>query len=162
MEIPVFVSRPTTLNPQQEQSYKLITQQLKRFRLVDRTLGRSDYPTVFPLREVVVLASHCAGGLVLGFQQFLSLRGINKPGTGTEPIDSEKPFPTPWNHLEAGIMFGLGLPLLIFREEGINGGVFDTGVSDVFIHSMPAEHSDSLDEVFLKWQADVRQRYYNP
>jgi len=27
---------------------------------------------------------------------------------------------------------------------------------------MPTERTDSLDEVFLKWQADVRQRYYNP
>src|SRR5207302_5783912 len=46
--------------------------------------------------------------------------------------------PTPWNHLEAGILFGLRLPLLIFREKEIEGGVVDRGVSDVFIHDMPA------------------------
>ena len=45
--------------------------------------------------------------------------------------------PSPWNHLEAGILFGLRLPILIFRDTGITGGVFDPGVSDVFIHEMP-------------------------
>jgi len=33
-------------------------------------------------------------------------------------------FPSPWNHLEAGILFGLRLPLPIFRESTILGGVF--------------------------------------
>jgi hypothetical protein len=47
-------------------------------------------------------------------------------------------FPTPWNHIEAGILHGLGLPLLVFAEDGISGGVFDRGVTDVFIHRMPS------------------------
>ena len=73
--------------------------------------------------------------------------------------------PTPWNHLESGILFGLGLPLLIFRESRIEGGVFDPGVTDVFIHPMPSPADESarktaLGEVFLKWQAEVRRHYY--
>jgi hypothetical protein len=32
---------------------------------------------------------------------------------------------TPWNQLEAGVLYALGLPLLVFREAGIEGGVFD-------------------------------------
>lgn len=47
-------------------------------------------------------------------------------------------FPSPWNHLESGILFGLHLPLLVFAEEGVSGGVFDRGVTDVFIHRMPS------------------------
>jgi len=67
--------------------------------------------------------------------------------------------------LEAGILFGLGLPLVIFREEGIRGGVFDEGVTDVFVHSMPpsaltATERRPLKEVFLKWHAKVLDRYY--
>jgi hypothetical protein len=36
------------------------------------------------------------------------------------------------------------------------------GVSDVFIHPMPDDASDThaLNDVFLKWQANVRQKYY--
>jgi len=65
----------------------------------------------------------------------------------------------------AGILFGLRLPILIFRERGIEGGVFDPGVSDVFIHEMPAPtdtkaRKEGLSDVFLKWQAEVRRQYY--
>ncbi len=133
-----------------------------------RALGRSDYPAEFPLREVLVIAHHCAGGLILGFEQFQASSGIWKRGTKEERKLSPKasvPFPTSWNHLEAGILFGLGLPILIFREEGISGGVFDNGVTDVFVHRMPPARpsnadKESLKEVFLKWHARVTARYY--
>jgi hypothetical protein len=99
-----------------------------RYNLEPRALGRSDYPTELPLREVLVIAKHCAGGIILGFEQYRSLDGIDKPGTGSEARRGPSvPFPTPWNQLEAGILFGLGLPLLIFRESGISGGIFDAG-----------------------------------
>lgn len=45
MDIPVFVSCPTSLNADQQASRALILRQLKRFNLEPRALGRSDYPT---------------------------------------------------------------------------------------------------------------------
>lgn len=134
--------------------------------LEPRAVGRSDYPTQLPLREVLVLARHCSGGVILGFAQYRSLEGVEKPGTDHERAEhSSRPFPTPWNHLEAGILFAQSLPLLIFREADVSGGIFDHGVTDVFVHDMPTpgrvgEPQDALDAVFLKWQAEVRQRYY--
>ena len=114
-----------------------------------------------------MLARHCSGGVILGFEQYRSLEGIEKPGTEQElKQDSPRPFATPWNHIEAGILFAQSLPLLIFRERGMVGGIFDPGVTDVFVHGMPsgAERSEddeeALDGVFLKWQAEVRHRYY--
>ena len=52
-----------------------------------------------------------------------------------------------------------------FKEDGITGGVFDPGVTDVFIHPMPkavlaASEKKALRAVFLKWQAQVRNTYY--
>ena len=144
----------------------MVLRQLERFHLEPRALGRSDYPTELPLREVLLLARHCSGGVILGFEQYRSTAGLDKPGTAEEEAhDSDRPLPTPWNQLEAGILFGLRLPLLIFREKGIVGGVFDPGVTDVFIHPMPsprdpAASKEALGEVFLKWQADVRRHYY--
>jgi hypothetical protein len=163
MEIPVFVSCPTSLSSDQENARSVVLRQLRRYKLTPRSLGRSDYPTELPLREVLVIAKHCAGGVILGFEQFRSMDGISKPGTAEEKrVRSAAPFPTPWNNLEAGILFGLGIPLLIFRDSGISGGIFDTGVTDVFIHPMPtARGGDGLNEVFLKWQASVRGRYYD-
>lgn len=167
MLIPVFVSCPTSLSPEQDYARKLILDQLTRLHLEPRALGRSDYPTELPLREVYVIAKHCAGGVILGFEQFRADGGVFKPGTPDERAESGiVSHPTPWNHLEAGILYGLQLPLLIFRQPGITGGVFDPGVTDVFVNRMPAstdtpEQLKSLDAVFLKWQAKVRATYYD-
>lgn len=135
---------------------------LNRYKLEPRALGRSDYPTELPLHEVYVIAKRCAGGVVLGFEQMLIASGTSKPGTNKEKPIANVPIPTSWNHLEAGILYGLQLPLLIFKEPEVSGGVFDYGVTDVFIHTMPTEGSPpaELNDVFLKWQGDVRNTYY--
>jgi hypothetical protein len=169
MKIPVFVSSPTSLNPEQAASRAVVMKFLEELNLEPRALGRSDYPSELPLREVLVIARHCAGGIILGYEQFRASAGTWKHGVakGERKLrKSEKAcFPSPWNQLEAGILFGLGLPLLIFREEGISGGVFDNGVTDVFIHPTPVGSIDdaersSLKEVFLKWHSKAAARYY--
>jgi hypothetical protein len=168
MKIPVFVSSPTKLNATQEQTRLQVFDTLEEFGLEPRALGQSDYPTRLPLREVLTIARHCAGGIILGFEQQFApeieiRRGLAPPrGSFTEHNVS---YPTPWNNLEGGILFSLGLPLLVFRDEGVSGGIFDHGVSDVFIHPMPALVGGSFEkpvrDVFLKWQADVRRHYYH-
>lgn len=166
MKVPVFVSCPTSLSDAQEAARKVILRELDRTDLEPRALGRTDYPVELPLREVFVLAKHCSGGVILGFEQFQAQSGISKRGTPDErAVHSAVPFPTPWNHIEAGILHGLGLPLLVFAEDGISGGVFDRGVTDVFIHRMPDPSMSSsakkaLSAVFQKWQASVRSHYY--
>jgi hypothetical protein len=168
MKIPVFVSGPTSLSKEQEEARKRIIKLLENLNLEPRALGRSDYPTEFPLREVYVIAKHCSGGVILGFEQIRVTGGTIKCGTKQEStIKAKQPIsiPTPWNHLEAGIMFGLRLPLLIFKEKGVSGGVFDNGVTDVFVHTLPMgraskQDDEALNEVFLKWHAKVSEHYY--
>lgn len=166
MKIPVFVSCPSTLNEEQDSSHNLILEELDNLELEPRTLGRSDYPTEFPLREVYILAKHCSGGVILGFHQLVVNEGIWKLDTAKEER-IENPFylPTPWNNLEAGVLFALGIPLIVFKEQGISGGVFNPGVTDVFVHKMPGidmpeEDRRSLASLLLKWQAKVREHYY--
>ena len=166
MLIPVFVSCPSVLNDRQETSRRIIMDELQLFGLEARAVGRSDYPIDFPLREVHLLARRCAGGLILGFEYFRADGGIWKPDTAeSRRAAGTVPFPTPWNQMEAGILFCLGLPLLVFREGEVSGGIFDNGVSDAFIQNMPPPDSSpalkaSLHEVFGRWQARVRQNYY--
>ncbi len=169
MKIPIFVSAPSKLNSDQEKSLDLVREELDRFQFEERRLGASDYPVLLPLREVLTVARHCSGGIILGFVQFKAEKVIIKPGTedpGKRPrIAKGKVFPTPWNNLEAGVLFGLTLPLLVFREEGVEGGIFDAGVSDVFVHPMPLPSDPpnkraAFQMVFLKWQAEVRNHYY--
>ncbi len=166
MKIPVFVSCPTALNAKQNALRRRVLAQLDRLALEPRALGRSDYPTDYPLREVAVIAKHCSGGVILGFEQFYAPSGTWKRGAKEQTV-TKKPvtLPTSWNHLEAGILFGLKLPLLVFKEPGITGGVFDNGVTDAFVHMMPkpglsAVEREAFDAVFLKWQAKVRDHYY--
>jgi hypothetical protein len=114
MKIPVFVSCPTSLSPSQEAARTVIIRQLDDNDLEARALGRSDYPTELPLREVLLIARHCSGGIILGFEQFRASSGLKKPGTPAEQqISTSIPFPTAWNHLESGILFGLHLPVLV-------------------------------------------------
>lgn len=166
MKIPVFVSSPTSLSDAQEASRKLIIRELDRLDLEPRALGRSDYPTELPLREVQVIAKRCSGGVILGFEQFQATAGIVKRNAeGERIIDKPVSFPSAWNHLEAGILYSLGLPILVFKEDGITGGVFDDGATDVFVHKMPSTslslpEKKALSSVFLKWQSLVRASYY--
>ena len=115
-----------------------------------------------------MLARHCSGGLILGFSQFRTSTGVWKGGTANERNEkSSVAFPTPWNHIEAGILFSLGLPLLVFRERGILGGVFDEGVTDLFVQNMPVpeptkNEDKALREVVRKWATKVQAHYYRP
>jgi hypothetical protein len=165
MKIPVFVSCPTTLTESQQASRMLILDMLDRLELEPRAVGVSDFATQFPLREVAVLARHCSGGVILGFEQFRAQQGIRKCGTPKQMEVTNLKFPTEWNHIETGVLFSAGLPLLVFKEREIAGGIFDLGAADVFLHDMPNStcsdvHKRQLSAVFLKWQADVRRHYY--
>ena len=165
MRIPIFVSAPSSLSKSQAAIYDAIIMSLSELGLERRTLGKSDYPSELPLREVMQIARRCSGGIILGFAQFIAKEGVSKPDTNQQKIAQDVAFPTPWNHLEAGILFSLKLPILVFKEEGISGGVFDHGASEVFIHEMPgidalSNREDSAREVLLKWQARVRNHYY--
>jgi hypothetical protein len=165
MRIPVFVSCPTKLSAPQEKSRRIIAGELQKLNLEWRALGRTDYPTALPLREVYGIARHSAGGIILGFEQVYATTAVRKRGTNEEAKIDALRVPTAWNHLEAGILFSLGLPLLVFKEDGIHDGIFDNGVSDVFVHKMPrtgmpASEREGLAAVFLKWYGVVSSRYY--
>lgn len=166
MLIPIFGSCPTHLNNLQDEARRYILGELNRVGLEWRSIGKTDYPTEFPLREVLMLARHCSGGVILGFSQFETKTGIWKKETPYESVqNSHVAFPTPWNQLEAGVLFALGLPLLVFRDENVSGGIFDNGVTDLFVHPIPMvkvskEDRKALREVIRKWAAKVHTHYY--
>jgi hypothetical protein len=96
----------------------------------------------------------------------LAMQMLPPPGSRkAKLVDSATSFPTPWNQLEAGILFSSGVPMMIFREPRVSGGIFDVGTSEVFIHQMPTaamnpEALDDLDSVFQNWVGRVRAQYY--
>jgi len=165
MKIPVFVSRPSTLNPEQSATQEALFREFEGLGLEPRTLGQSDYPTEAPIGEVVALARHCAGAAILGFVQLRVQSGVLKPGTATETKVEGLCLGTAWNQIEGGILYAVKLPLLVFRERGVTEGIFETGSSELFIQDLPVPWDPGRDpgrlhEVFLKWQGQVRMRYH--
>lgn len=132
-----------------------------------RSVGQTDYPSSFPLREVLTLVKHCAGRVVLGFCQFETNRGVSKQGTVQEKILKHRvASPRAWNNLEAGILFAMSKPLLVFRADAIEGGIFDDDVSDVFIQQMPTgnlrgKQRKAFREVMQKFASEVHAHYYS-
>lgn len=162
--IPVFVSAATALSPRQRESYDFIVQLLSDENLESRALGRSDFGVDFPLKEVYAIARHCSGGVILGYTQTHAETVTLKPDTPASYRRKDQVFPTPWNNLEAGILFALRIPLMVFREEGISGGVFDNGVSEVFVQRLPlgtpaGDEANALKSAIKNWVGKVREHY---
>ena len=162
-KIPVFISSPTTLNKKQNELREMIVNIIDDLNMEARALGRSDYPKDFPLKEVAIIAKRCSGGIILGFEQMRVSDGKTKVGTKDEKVIKDVILPTPWNHIEAGILFGLKMPLLIFKEEGISGGVFDHGITNAFVHTLPKKitvsKQNEIKQVIQKWFAEVSRLY---
>src|SRR5690242_14347761 len=118
MRIPVFVSSPSpdNLNKSQEAGAEIIHGLVRRYKLEWRALGRSAYPNDLPLTEVLRMVRHCSGGIILGFEQFRAKTGKFRKGSKNARDATKVAFPTPWNQLEAGILFSVGLPMMIFKE----------------------------------------------
>lgn len=157
-KIPVFVSCPTLLSDAQKELNEKIDALLEQNGLERKALGRSDYPLESPLKEVYALAKHCAGGIILGFEQIYIETGKKKRGTTEEAAITSNSLPSPWNHLEAGMLYSLGLPLLIIKEKDVSGGIFDYGTSAYYVHSFEGDFN--LQQVFTKWASKVYETYY--
>lgn len=182
--IPVFASVPSKLNDRQLLSKSLVSSRLIAGGLEPRTVGGSDPAMRNPLHEVRTLARHCAGGIILGYSQITATVAQTLQWKyGEDGAQVVKPrrikryiAATPWNQLETGILFGLGLPLFVLKEEGVDGGIFDAGSSDVLVHTMPmpkksweAESEEdpwlpqvvqSFEIALRRWQAMVIASYY--
>ncbi len=145
-DVPIFVSTPSKLNHRQQAVYDAIAQTMREARLRPCTV-RSALPLQSPLTDVYKLARQCAGGLILGFRQAQSARLKRWPDTRFETEVAEAAYhPSPWNQLEAGILYSLGRPLLVLAEDGVGGGIFDTGAAGHVVHMLNVEAFDEAEE----------------
>jgi len=69
MPIDIFVSRPNNLDENQEKTMERIEQILMERGMQARTLGKTDFPNVSPMKAVDELMRECSGALILGFPQ---------------------------------------------------------------------------------------------
>jgi hypothetical protein len=173
MRLQVFVSTPSKLSPEQDDVRSSILDILDDEGFAPRTLGASDTSGgTLPLAQVCVIASHCVGGVILGFEQMhvtagtLKRRARNDRNVDvSQSVDRPLRFPTSWNHIEAGILFALGKPLLIMCEAGIDDGVFYRGAAGRYIYTLPANQQEMKDQeqdfrrVIKDWRGDAAKLY---
>ena len=162
--VPVFVSIPRALNTRQGIVHSAIENMLGAMRLEPRTVGRSDQALQSPLGEVYQLARRCSGGLILGFRQATAASAVLRPGCDDEEVREQAHWPSAWNQLEAGVLYAIGVPLLVFAERGVTGGIFDRGVGNMFIHDFSSEAFDEkarahMETLIHEWTRHVRNFY---
>ena len=127
----IFVSKPTKMMNEIQSIFcdKFhVVLNARRLRL--RSLGTTDYSNKAPLFGVLKILKQCNRIIILGLKQTCVINSISREGSSME----EFYLPTPWNSLEARIAFALKLPMLLICENGITGGVFNKGVTDLYIH----------------------------
>lgn len=112
------------------------------------------------MKAVEQLMRRCSGAIILGFPQTIIQKGISKSGTDNEANIKNTLLPTPWNHIEASMAFMLGLPLLVIRNQGIKGGIFDIGTTGHFIHTSRLDNEEwiakpSFLQPFNDWHKEV-------
>ncbi len=136
----IFISRPNTLLTKgQELFIDKLNSALKIRGLITRSLGSTDYSNKAPLLGVKQILKESEGVIILGLSQTY----VNSCLTPKKNKRENFYLPTPWNNLEGGMAFSLNLPLLIIKEEGIEGGIFDNGVTDKYIHQVNLDLNDT-------------------
>jgi hypothetical protein len=153
--VDVFVSRPTWVATEFEGGLAAFLRVLHSLDLTPRTLGATDYPSKAPLDEVIALMDKCAGAVILGYPQLVVETGQLKG----MPVDHTLELATEWNHIEAGLAYARGLPLLVIHHRGVRRGIFDRGAMSAFLYEAdltkpgwPVE--EGIHGAVQKWKRD--------
>jgi hypothetical protein len=152
----IFLSRPSLISPEQEMAAGRWSRSLQRMGMeqiapLPGYVGGTLWAT---LRRNLEAAD---GALILGLRQLRIDEGCWRPDT-VAPADPAKWWPTPWNHVEAGMAIMAGLPLLAIREDGVAGGIFD---SCEWTHGIYGADLDSpaTEPSVMAWAGDVFARH---
>lgn len=127
--IDIFLSRPSWIGQDFTPGLNGFLRQMELLDLSPRTIGVTDYPNQSPLDEVINLMGKCSGAVILGYPQIQITSGLLK-----EERINDLLLPTEWNHIEAGLAYAQGLPLLVIHHTGVRRGIFDHGALNKFIY----------------------------
>jgi hypothetical protein len=142
----VFLSAPSDRTAAHDSFCAWLAEQLGREGLVLESFPHCDYPSSAALAEIGRRLAGCAGMAVLG------LRPV-----GADPTVASAGV-TPWTHVEAGMAYGRGLPLLLLRERGVNTGVFDHAVDGLYTHVVDLEdrwNEETMLNALAPWMFEV-------
>lgn len=156
----VFLSRPGCLGYPYQLKIAALLERLEGEGLEVQTLERPDYPNFGAIVEVRRIMSGCAGAIVTGFPELRIERGLWRSGTPEEKRVEDSAETTPWSQIEGGMAVMLGIPILVFRERRVSGGIFDIDANEVGLYQVFVD-DDPSSQVFLSpfsnWCSDTRE-----
>lgn len=155
----IFLSRPTHVGSTFDAGLQGFLRILKGLGLSPRTVGTTDIPNKSPLDEVIGIMKECAGAIILGYPQIVVDSGFVKDVA----ISSQLLLATEWNHMEAGLAYASGLPLLVIHHPGVTRGIFDRGALGAFIHSVRLDDpswplQEDVQGALKTWTSDIFHR----
>ncbi|MEI5673202.1 MULTISPECIES: hypothetical protein [unclassified Nocardioides] len=115
----VFLSVGRTSSVEQEAVIKALEQALRTTGVAPRTVGRTDFSSAAPLKQIEKVLDECHGTVVLALERMSVEKAVARRGSPDESAISQIRLPTVWNHIEAAMSYRQGLPLLMIVERGL-------------------------------------------
>lgn len=155
----IFLSKPGTLNTQQQTLVQALTAILAKEDVTVDTVEREDYPGFGAVSEVRRVMNGCAGVVVLAFRQLEVHYGTWRNGTEEARNIENTALPSAWNHVEAGMAAMAGLPVLFVVEQGVEGGPFELEDIDHIVAHLDLNRPDyqRLGDMVRTWCNSVRE-----
>lgn len=135
----IFISRPGVLDVRQQVLVDSVRDLIKSFGYEPMDLARDEYDKSNVLANLSQRMSGCGAIIVFGFRSLYVNQGEYRSNTEDSRIVSNEVFPTPWNHIEAGMGLMKGVPVLVLADEGVSDGIFDENVDDPLLERYSME-----------------------
>jgi hypothetical protein len=171
VKYPVFLSCPKPFLRVQEEFLGKVEDKLRGNDLDPRTLGRSDYDMDAPLEGIRRLMVGCCGLIALTFRRTYIEKGTERPASdigGSAESRDGCWLTSPYCHIEPAMAFQLGLPLLLWREQGVLAdGILDRGAIGISMPEfdltggVPDLDHGSWRQPFRGWVSRVEAVYRN-
>lgn len=159
MAIDVFISVGRTSTTEQEAFVSSIKKYLIDHGLTPQAVGRSNFSPLQPLNNIKQLMDQCGGTLVIAFKRIRIRDGHESRGDNTKISIRNEDIPTVWNHLEAGMAYSLGHPLLVVAEQGLrNEGILESGHDWYILRvdlNAPITNNPEFAEIFTEWKKQI-------
>lgn len=140
----IFMSRPTVLSRQQEETFQAWSTSLAERGFLLQRLQRQHYSDQ-PWDQLRHILAHVDGIAAFGFWQ-----GSAESGELTRSMHT-----SPWTHIEAAMAIAASIPVLALPEPGIEDGLFDPSVWSGCLHGIPAGTPPSRNAIPGRWMNDV-------
>lgn len=160
----VFISHPTPCNKDQKFFLSLIKKELEQYDLNPINLGQNNWSFESPLKPIKTLMEGCVAAIVIGLERHHCYIGYEKEFTKDSKETLHKYTSSPWVHIEAGMAYQKGIPLLILKENKIyEEGIFDPQISNSFIFNfelkkMQKKLSPKLKQLILSWVKNINNK----